>query len=62
MRKNVEKFAGHAIVGVVAIAGYELIKTAVQVIKDKRALKGIAQELENIDQLVEAAEKVKVNS
>lgn len=62
MRNNVERFIGAAVLGVVYVAGYELIKTGVQVIKDKRALKGIKEQMEALDQVVEAAEKVKVNS
>ncbi len=58
MRKDVEKFVGAAMLGVVCTIGYQLIKNGVQMVKNKQALKGIAEELGDIDQMVKEAEKV----
>ena len=62
MRNNVERFIGAAVLGVGFIVGYELIKTGVQVIKDKRATKGIKDQMENLDQLIKQAEDVELQA
>lgn len=59
MRKDVETFIGAAVLGVVCTIGYQAIKAGVQVVKDKKAVKGLEEQLDVLDQLVERAENVK---
>ena len=59
MRKNIEKFVESTVAGFVAVAGYELVKTVVQVIKSKQALTEATENLENVTQLMKEAEKIK---
>lgn len=57
MRKDLEKVVNYAMAGVVAIAGYELIKGTVLVIKNKKALQGIKDDLDKVGDLVNKAKE-----
>lgn len=56
--RNLDKVIGVTIIGVVAIAGYELVKGTIRVIKHKKALKGIEEELNKVDEMVDQVEEL----
>ena len=57
---NIEKVAGIVIVGLGVIGTCVAVKAITQVVKTKRALKGIKEQLDIVDDLIEKAEEIKI--
>ena len=54
------KIAGIGIVGLSVIGACAVVSAIVEVVKTKKALKGINEQLEVVDELIDKAEEMKV--
>ena len=57
---NTKQIVGITIVGFCVVGTCEAIKLAVQVVKTKKALKGIKEQLDVVDTLIDNAKEIKL--